>query len=207
METDQNDEQLNDQLNLSSDLFPDPADLISPSSQSASQLASHGVTTEATSPIRYVTQSSFFTPAFNAAIFDGPIRIYFAQYQEAQALKLYHNLQERFGDVRKHARGIFKERGRNIFVMLYPTEEVFDLCFGQEDQSGTESLGRGAGAEAGPINLSFHQLRPMILQSRLGLDYVLGVCGPMEDSTLNAVCLKMESIVHPHADAETGSSI
>ena len=153
---------------------------------------------EPPSPVRYVTQSKFFSPAFNAAIFDGPIRIYFAQYQEAQALKLYHNLQERFGDVRKHARGIFKERGRNIFVMLYPTDEVFDLAFGDDEAPGTESLGKGAGAEAGPLSL----VRPMILQNRLGMDYVLGVCGPMEDQTLDSVCEKMEKIVHSTPESE-----
>lgn len=96
--------------------------------------------------VTYVTQSKFFTPAFNAAIFDGPIRIYFAQHQESQALKLYFNLQERYGDVRRNARAAFREKGCNIFVMLYPTEETFDHSFGDDAK-----LGSGAGAEAGPI--------------------------------------------------------
>ncbi len=139
--------------------------------------------------ITYVTQSKYFSPVFNAAIFDGPIRIYFAQYQEAQALKLYFNLQERFGEVRKQARGIFRERGRNIFVMLYPNEEVFDGAFGDDDAVGTESLGLGAGAEAGP------NAKPLIMQNRLGSDYVLGVCGPMEDDTFDTLCEEMEGIV------------
>src|SRR5262245_9985253 len=94
--------------------------------------------------VSFVTQSKYFSPVFNAAIFDGPIRIYFAQYQEAQALKLYFNFQQRFTELRKEARGIFKDRSRNIFVMLYPTEETFDLSFGTR----TPRM-MGAGAEAG----------------------------------------------------------
>ena len=154
--------------------------------------------------ITYVTQSKYFSPAFNAAIFDGPIRIYFAQYQEAQALKLYFNLQERFGEVRKQARGIFKERGRNIFVMLYPNEELFDSCFAQNSQlnqsdldiaeAGTEKLGLGVGAEAGAPAASSAGCQMIV--NRLGLDYVLGVSGPMEDEEMDVLCSRMDGIVH-----------
>ena len=152
--------------------------------------------------ITYVTQSKYFSPSFNAAIFDGPIRIYFAQYQEAQALKLYHNLQERFSDVRKHARGIFKERGQNIFVMLYPTPELFESSFGEMEDAFEASeldatpairkLGMGAGAESGSAGA---QNRPLIVLNRLGSDYVLGVNGPMEDETFETLCTQMERIV------------
>ncbi len=124
--------------------------------------------------VTYVTQSKYFTPAFNAAIFDGPIRIYFAQYQEAQALKLYFNLQERYGDIRKQARGIFRDRGQNIFVMLYPTEETFDLSM-------------GAGAEAAG--------RPQFVRERLGTDFVVGVRGPLEDDLFDSLCHEMDHII------------
>jgi hypothetical protein len=117
--------------------------------------------------VTYVTQSKYFSPAFNAAIFDGPIRIYFAQYQEAQALKLYFNLQERFGDVRRAARGFFKERGRNIFVMLYPSQETFDLSFSGDS----------------------------IVRERYGSDFVVGVCGPLEDEAVMRICNEMDQIV------------
>jgi len=142
--------------------------------------------------VTYVTQSKYFTPAFNAAIFDGPIRIYFAQYQEAQALKLYFNLQERFADIRKQARGIFKDRARNIFVMLYPTEETFDLSFIR-----TEPLANGAGAESG-INRfcsTTSDQSCLIASEQLGVDYVLGVRGPMEDDTFSSLCTEMDQIV------------
>jgi hypothetical protein len=118
--------------------------------------------------VTYVTQSRFFSPEFNAAIFDGPIRIYFAQYQEALALKLYHNLQERFGDIRKNARGIFREKGRNIFVMLYPTNETFDSSF------------------PAPV---------MIAKDSLGSDFVVGVRGPLGDEYLDALFETMDGIV------------
>lgn len=118
----------------------------------------------------YVTQSKYFAPAFNAAIFDGPIRIYFAQYQEAQALKLYYNLQARFGDVRRQARGLFKDRGRNIFVMIYPSEEIFDRTFGGEEFDD-------------------------IVEHRLNSDYVLGVRGPLEDELFDTLCGRLERIV------------
>ncbi|MES2855712.1 MAG: hypothetical protein V4692_07610 [Bdellovibrionota bacterium] len=141
----------------------------------------------ATETVTYVTQSRFFSPAFNAAIFDGPIRIYFAQYQEAQALKLYFNLQERFGDIRKHARGIFRQKGRNIFVMLYPTQETFELSFGDEPvRSAPIKMPMGAGAEAGPY---------VIVRDRLGSDFVVGVSGPIEDDALEMICQEMDDIV------------
>ncbi|RYZ70576.1 MAG: hypothetical protein EOP05_13115 [Proteobacteria bacterium] len=132
--------------------------------------------TEAVEQVTYVTQSRFFTPAFNAAIFDGPIRIYFAQYQEAQALKLYFNLQERFGDVRKQARGIFKERGANIFVMIYPNNELFGETF---DEAGASSKASGC----------------TIIKSRLGADFIVGVRGPLEDGDLESLCREMDQIV------------
>ncbi len=134
---------------------------------------------ETTENVTFVTQSRFFSPVFNAAIFDGPIRIYFAQFQEAQALKLYFNLQERFGDVRKQARGSFKARGQNIFVMMYPNEETFDLSF-SDDPKPT-----GAGAEVGT----------QITRSRLGNDYVVGVRGPIDDQDLESLCREMDQIV------------
>lgn len=125
--------------------------------------------------VTYVTQSRYFSPVFNAAIFDGPIRIYFAQFQEAQALKLYHNLQERFSEVRKLARGLFKERGQNIFVMMYPNEETFDLCF--------------AGEKAAQI-----------VRVKLGSDFVVGVRGPLEDEELETLCHELDEIVSAPLD-------
>jgi hypothetical protein len=136
----------------------------------------------------YVTQSKFFSTSFNAAIFDGPIRIYFAQYQESQALKLYYNLQERYQEVRRSARGLFKERGTSIFVMLYPSEEIFDQSF-TSDENDRLQLGLGSGAEAGPA------LTQTIACDRLGTDYILGVRGPIMDEAFEVLCQEMDQIV------------
>jgi hypothetical protein len=132
----------------------------------------------------YVTQSKFFTPEFNAAIFDGPIRIYFAQYQEAQALKVYFNLQERFGEIRRAARGPFRDLGRSIFVMLYPTEKTFDVSF-IEDSGAPSAMGTSEGAEAGSE----------VAQGRLGEDYVVGVRGPLDDDRIERLYAEMDAIV------------
>lgn len=133
--------------------------------------------------VSYVAQSKYFSPAFNAAIFDGPIRIYFAQYQEAQALKVYFNLQQSFGEARREGRGIFKSRARNIFVMLYPTEDAFDLSFGP-----IEPAARGAGAEAGVA------YNGMVVCEPIGEDYVIGVRGPFNDKSFELICNEIDRI-------------
>lgn len=133
--------------------------------------------------VSYVAQSKYFSPAFNAAIFDGPIRIYFAQYQEAQALKVYFNLQQRFGEARRQGQGIFKNRERNIFVLLYPTEDSFDLSFGP-----IEPEANGAGAEAGV------PYEGMVVCEPIGEDYVIGVRGAVSDNTFERICAEIDQI-------------
>lgn len=109
----------------------------------------------------YLTQSRFYSPAFNAAIFDGPLRIYFAQYQEALALKIYFaaqsRLQERYGKLRE----LFRRNGLQIFVLLYPSAESFALSFDQNGSANDIAVGR------------------------LGIDYVIGACGPLDDDLVS----------------------
>lgn len=131
---------------------------------------------------RFITESRFFSAAFNAAIFDGPVRIYFAQYQEAQALKLYFTMQEHLGEIRKEARGLFRNRKRNIFVMIYPSDETFEQSFGKP----TSLVQMGAGAEVAT---------PQIVRDRLGVDFIIGVCGPLEEDTLKMVCQDIGRII------------
>ena len=80
--------------------------------------------------ISILTQSRFFSPVFNGAIFDGPVRIYFSQNQEAAAMKLYfallNRLKDSFGDGRDQISG-------NIFVMIYPTNDSFRTVFPSDD--------------------------------------------------------------------------
>ncbi|HEY8272363.1 MAG TPA: hypothetical protein VIG33_15840 [Pseudobdellovibrionaceae bacterium] len=107
-------------------------------------------------------QSKFFNPAFNSAIFDGPIRIYFAQFHEALALKIYFMIQQKLSDEMARAKEISKARGANILVMVYPTAESFLLAFeGQE--KNTHPLGLEKWNE----------------------DVVVGLRGPIEDDHLD----------------------
>lgn len=81
----------------------------------------------------YITQSSFYSPAFNGAIFDGPLRLYFSQTQEAMALKFYFELRARGAEARWMG-----SKGPNVFVMIYPSEEIFDLCFASQGLTWAE---------------------------------------------------------------------
>ncbi len=74
----------------------------------------------------YITQSPFYSPAFNGAIFDGPLRLYFSQSQEALALKFYFELRAKTKDL---ADLWPRSEGPSLYIMVYPTEETFDLCF------------------------------------------------------------------------------
>jgi hypothetical protein len=74
----------------------------------------------------YITQSPFYSPAFNGAIFDGPLRLYFSQSQEALALKFYFELRSKTQDLTELWP---RNSGPSLYVMIYPTEETFDLCF------------------------------------------------------------------------------
>ena len=120
--------------------------------------------------VSHLTQSRYYSPAFNAAVFDGPIRIYFAQHQEALALKVYFRLQNRLKDSHGSARQVFKQTGQTIFLMLYPTVEAFESSFSK-------------------------QLQDSVVQESLGEDFVLGVRGTLEDDAYDAVFEKVEEIL------------
>ncbi len=117
-----------------------------------------------------VTQSKYFSPVFNAAIFDGPIRIYFAQHQESQALKVYFNVQERYKDLREKSRYNVQGRGGNIFIMLYPSIETFDLCF-----------------DSAPQNAE-------VVKDRLDLDYVIGIKKALTEQSFSLLYDKLDEI-------------
>lgn len=104
----------------------------------------------------HLTNSRYYSPAFNAAIFDGPIRIYFAQYQEALALRVYFRMHERIQGWLKDIRPL-RSRVSNVFIMLYPTDEIFVNCFSAE------------------------QVKNRIVMEKLGDDFVLGICGSLRE--------------------------
>lgn len=118
----------------------------------------------------HLTQSRFYSPAFNAAVFDGPIRIYFAQHQEALALKVYFKLQQYLKDTYSVFRKSFKQHGQTIFLMLYPTLESFETSFSEE------------------AKLS-------VIAERLGDDHVVGVRGPLDENDYEAVFAQVKVIL------------
>ncbi|MBX9768325.1 MAG: hypothetical protein K2X47_13710 [Bdellovibrionales bacterium] len=81
-------------------------------------------------------QSKFFTPVFNTAIFDGPVRMYFSQAQEPEALKLYFRMQSMVGELRHDA-----DNEPHVFIMIYPNKESFVQSFDLDATSAVERLG------------------------------------------------------------------
>ncbi len=119
-----------------------------------------------------LTQSKFYSPAFNAAIFDGPLRIYFAQYQEALALEIYFKIQQAlkgFSESRKH----LKNLGANIFVMLYPSSDVFNLSF--EPAANEEH----------------------VAVSRIDKDYVFGINSQIDDKGYDFIFSHLQTVFSP----------
>ncbi|MCB9025515.1 MAG: hypothetical protein H6625_04290 [Bdellovibrionaceae bacterium] len=119
-----------------------------------------------------LTQSKFYSPVFNAAIFDGPIKIYFSQMQEGLALQLYFQLQRKINDSKLD---ILQNKDSNIFVMLYPNTESFLQTFNEPHQ-----------------HVEQNEVR--IIEDYLGTDPVIGVCGPADDNTLECVYKKIKEI-------------
>lgn len=111
--------------------------------------------------------SRFFNPAFNSAIFDGPVRIYFAQCHESLALKIYFSLQHKFPEEMATAKELYKKLGSNVLVMIYPTTESFSMSF-EDSQS-------------------------FLQEGELHGDSVVGVNGPFEDEKLSEV---LDSVLH-----------
>ena len=116
----------------------------------------------------HLTQSKFYSPVFNAAVFDGPIRIYFAQHQEALALKVYFKLQQYLQDTYSAFRKNFKQHGQTIFLMLYPTQESFNDSFSNE---------------------------LTVCAEKLGDDHVLGVRGPLNEEEYEIVFERVKAIL------------
>lgn len=80
-------------------------------------------------------QSKYFSAAFNSAIFDGPVRIYFAQFHEPVALRIYFMMQQKLNAEIAHCKEITKKSGANVMLMIYPTKEAFSHVFGKKDVS------------------------------------------------------------------------
>ena len=116
-------------------------------------------------------QSKYFSPAFNSAIFDGPLRIYFAQFHESLALKIYFLAQQKL----KAELLDFKERakveGGNVLVMVYLSEETILMSF-----------------ESAPIGLK-------IVSEQWSSDQVIGLRGALEDHELDLLILEIQQTI------------
>ncbi len=117
-----------------------------------------------------LTQSRFYSPAFNAAVFDGPIRIYFAQHQETAALKVYFMLQQYLKETYSIFRNSFKHHGQTVFLMLYPTTELFESSFKKGIQHN-------------------------VMMERLGDDHVVGVKGPLNEGQFEELFANVKIIL------------
>ena len=121
-----------------------------------------------------ILQSKYFSPTFNTAIFDGPLRVYFTQAQEPEALKVYFSLQSKvFQDVSgqetteldastnklneqvTHIRDSMPKNS-TLFVMIYPNKESFQQSFDQDTDFAV---------------------------AKMEQDCVIGVQGPISDKT------------------------
>lgn len=129
--------------------------------------------------------SRFFNPAFNSAIFDGPVRIYFAQMHESLALKIYFSLQQKFPEIVAFAKEQHKATAQTMLVMLYPSPDAFQM--------------------------SFEGQREFLVEDRLSEDTLIGINGPFEDEKLNdvlqAITRSIQSWPHlraSHQDIEHG---
>jgi hypothetical protein len=80
-------------------------------------------------------QTQYFHPAFNSAIYDGPIRIYFAQFHESLALKIYFLCQQKLAPLLLQAKEVSKKTGATCLLLLYPSVEFFDQTFPQVEPS------------------------------------------------------------------------
>ncbi len=100
---------------------------------------------------RYITKTKYFSSEFNTAIFSDPIRIYFSNEQESQALELYFKLQSRKVQWEQFLRK--KGKDNYCYIMLYRDAEEFQSRF--ENQNLTYAPGE------------------------MGEDLIFGIQGPM----------------------------
>lgn len=106
---------------------------------------------------RYITKSKYFSSEFNTAIFSDPIRIYFSNEYESQALELYFKLQSRKNQWERFLR----KRGKDnyCYIMMYTDSSQFSDCF----SSAEDSFAPG----------------------EMGEDFILGINGPMTPETVD----------------------
>ncbi|MCC2678093.1 MAG: hypothetical protein K0R29_669 [Pseudobdellovibrio sp.] len=71
----------------------------------------------------------FYSPVFNTALFDGPLRIYFSQTYESAALKIYHILQTEHVEFWNSLKTYNMRSKQHLFLMIYPEAKDLSLVF------------------------------------------------------------------------------
>lgn len=132
--------------------------------------------------ISVLTQSRFFSPVFNGAIFDGPIRIYFSQSQEAAAMKLYFAVLARMRSLFGTAKDNFNPQSPNIFILIYPSAESFNIVFPSDT-------------------------RTKLQVDTLEQDYIIGTSGPIDENEFPKLFESLDGILKllPQDAAVSGS--
>jgi len=117
-------------------------------------------------PQQMVTDSRFFSQEFNTAIIDGPLRIYFTDRQEANALQIYFDIQETLSTGGMRLDSIPMD-APHMFLMLYPTDESFKGVFENEEKTAF---------------------------GKFGTNLVLGINGPCAENTRKLICNQVKTI-------------
>ena len=115
---------------------------------------------------RYITKTKYFSSEFNTAIFSDPIRIYFSNEQESQALELYFKLQSRKNQWEKFLR----KRGNDnyCYIMMYRDQQEFSTRFTDE-------------------------ANPVFAPGDMGEDYVLGINGPLSAEAVDSLFANLDN--------------
>jgi hypothetical protein len=71
----------------------------------------------------------FYSPVFNTALFDGPLRIYFSQSYESAALKVYHLLQSQYPEQWNRLKECSQQSKEHVFLMMYPEKKDLEMIF------------------------------------------------------------------------------
>jgi hypothetical protein len=71
----------------------------------------------------------FYSPVFNTALFDGPIRFYFSQSYENVALKIYHLMQSEHSNLWADLKNRSAKTKEHIFLMIYPDQVDLNMVF------------------------------------------------------------------------------
>lgn len=118
----------------------------------------------------------FYSPVFNTALFDGPIRIYFSQSYESAALKIYHLLQTQYVELWDQLKDCSNRSKEHIFLMMYPDKSDVEMVFSEkaravQSQEWEEGLAIGFNQPQDDLELT-HQMDGITKSISLWIDKV-----------------------------------